>query len=337
MKTLIAILFCVVAKPCAGQGKMLSCPQAADINLMGQMLIKDDCLYTVFTKKSNKDHDFLHKYRIDTVSKRLIFDKEYFKREKQYYQVYNPRLYYGANDSLCVVDYMGCNLYRLQDDGKGKLLKDYLVASNHINVPFPINYYSNCVYYLAPHEYIFLGKRADGPYEILYSKQNNDSLEIKEVAPIYFDKELKSWDINQGNFLYNNSLKRGCYTYWLYPAIQFFDIDTSRVSAKSDTTIIVNHEKEKLYVGADIWEYNPVYFYRSTATNHYIYALYHGCKYTEAMRLNNLSKFYSYIIKLDWNGNIIDKCKIKDYIQDFAVSADDAFMIIFDGRKFLLL
>ena len=315
------------------QGRVLQTPVSSDIRLVNQMVIDHDMLYTSFSKRSNSSHDFLFSFKIDTIGNRLSLPKEYFKNKGNYYQIYYPRLFYGNNDSLRVVDYTCGNIYSIMENGKGKLSKDYLVASSRIRIPFPLTYYSADVYYLEPHKYLFIGRKADGPYEVLTARRFKDSLEIKEVRPLFVEKSHSIWDINQGSLVYNPTLRRCCYSYWMFPVIQLFDTDKP-----NEVVTLEFQDKQKtpkINIGADIWDRNITYFYKMVASKKYIYALYHGEKYQYAMRKSQTGHFFSYIVKMDWNGNVVNTFKVNKYLQCIGVDNEDRFLIAFDGNNFL--
>lgn len=71
------------------------------------------------------------------------------------------------------------------------------------------------------------------------------------------------------------------------------------------------------------------------ASKKYIYALYHGEKYQYAMRKSQTGHFFSYIVKMDWNGNVVNTFKVNKYLQCIGVDNEDRFLIAFDGNNFL--
>lgn len=232
-----------------------------------------------------------------------------------------------------IVDYTGGKIFSLKPDGSGKLYNDYLIASRRVTVPFPINYYSNCVYTLGARRYLFLGRRPDGPYEVLTARRFKDSLEIKEVRPVIADKSHADWTLNQGTLLFNPRLNRACYAFWLFPEMQFFDI------GRPATATCVFRSKEqcpKLRIGADVWDINPNYFYRAVATDSCVYALYQGRKSNEAMRLARQGSFASIVVRMDWDGNVLGAYQLDGYAQCIAVSDDDSIMVTFSGHEFKL-
>ena len=302
-----------------------------DISNVSEIRFYKDDIYITYETREGWGQQFVSRYSIDEEKVAINFEKEYFKKDNGYYQVFVPLLFTDAEGALHVSGRDEPAVYHVNSDGSAQANGDNVITYG-ASTPHEMVMEARQVFHKAPHKYLFIGRQPkDGVQGLYLSHNDTSSVDITEVTGIVYDQSHPSWTVNFGRMTYDHSSGIGAFAFQMFPAVQF--IDTSNGTIFN----IVLPEIEPVQVvteGADIWEQNPVQFKDITSNSSHVYAIYWGMSFAEAQARNTSSSGESRIIRFDWDGNITAVYTIDRYVSSIGVSEDDSYLVCHDGKDF---
>lgn len=312
--------------------KMDSVP---DIKIMTEIRVWDNKVYITYESKGEYGQRHVKQYTYNQSTQTLCYDKEFFKNDDGYYQLFAPSLFDDGEEGLYVYDRDMPSVYSVASNGVAKSTGKHLITTS-AKTPYSLVQEARQAFYKSTDEYLFIGREPFGGEQALFLSRNYaDSITINEVCKIAYNKDNPSWMINFGKATYNSHKQIVAYAYQLYPVIQFINVN----NAKEESFVnLEDVEKFNIKIeGADIWEQNPVQFKDITSNEKYIYALFWGKTFTAVNNDRQLDKGMSKIIKYDWEGNVIATYTINRYLENIGVSNENSCIIGYDGKNICLI
>lgn len=302
-----------------------------DIAKISEIRFHKNDIYLTYETRGGWGQQFVTRYGIDPDKMAMVFEKEYFKKDNGYYQVFAPLLFTDAEGSLYVSGRDEPSVYHVNGDGCAQSNGEYVITYG-ASTPHEMVMEARQVFHKAPHEYLFIGRQPKDGVQGLYLSQNETgSVDITEVTGIVYDQSHPSWTVNFGRMTFDSGRGIGAFAFQMFPAVQFIDV----TDGTHFNVVIPDTESGELITeGADLWEQNAVQFKDITSNSFHIYALYWGMSFAEAESLTKSGKGESRIIRFDWEGNITDIYVLDRCISSIGVSVDDSLIICQDGKDF---
>lgn len=302
-----------------------------DIAKISEIRFHKNDIYLTYETRGGWGQQFVSRYGIDPDKMAMVFEKEYFKKDNGYYQVFAPLLFTDAEGSLYVSGRDEPSVYHVNSNGCAQSNGDHVITYG-ASTPHEMVMESRQVFHKAPHEYLFIGRQPkDGVQGLYLSHNETGCVDITEVAGIVYDQSHPSWTVNFGRMTYNHSSGVGAFAFQMFPAVQYIDVSNGTIF---NAVIPETEPVQVVTEGADIWEQNPVQFKDITSNSRYVYALYWGTSFAEAQARNTSGSGESRIIRFDWDGNITAVYTIDRYVSSIGVSEDDSYLVCHDGKDF---
>lgn len=302
-----------------------------DISKILEIRFHKDDIYLTYETKDSWGQQFVSRYGMDADKVSMIYEKEYFKKEDGYYQVFAPVLFTDAEGSLYVSGRDEPSVHRVNSDGSAQPYGDYIITYG-ANTPHEMVMEARQAFHKAPHEYLFIGRRPKDGIQSLYLSQNNaGNVDITEVTRIVYDESHPSWTVNFGRMTFDSGRGVGAFAFQLFPAVQFMDTSNGTIC---NAVLPETKPVQVVTEGADIWEQNPVQFKDITSNSCHVYALYWGMSFAEAETRKASGSSESRIIRFDWDGNITGVYLLDRYVSSIGVAEDDSYLICHDGKDF---
>lgn len=312
--------------------KMDSVP---DIKIMTEIRVWDNKVYLTYESKGEYGQRHIKQYTYNQSTQTLNFDKELFKKDDGYYQLFAPSLFDDGEEGLYVYDRDMPSVYSVSSNGVANSTGKHLITTS-AKTPYSLVQEARQAFYKSTDEYLFIGREPFGGEQALFLSLNYaDSIIINEVCKIAYNKDNPSWMINFGKATYNPHKQIVAYTYQLYPIIQLINVNNAK-----EESFVKLEDVESFNIkieGADIWEQNPVQFKDITSNEKYIYALFWGKTFTAVNNDRQLDKGMSKITKYDWEGNVIATYTINRYLENIGVSNENSCIIGYDGKNMCLV
>lgn len=305
-----------------------------DIKILSEVRVRNDQVYLTYESKGEYGQRHIKQYVYDNKFQSLSYDKELFKKDDGYYQLFVPSLFEDDKGDLYSFDRDMPSVYYVSADGMAIPTRNNLITTM-AKTPYTLVQEVRQAFFKSPDEFLFIGREPfGGEQALLLSHNYADSIIVDEVCKITYDKEFPSWMINFGKATYNQQKQVLAFAYQLYPTIQFFKLKDGKIFKSS---LPQSQYLEIITEGADIWEQNRVQYKDITSNEHHIYALYWGEKFGTANqeRANNVGT--SQIIKYDWDGNLLSIYKVDKCLENIGVSSDDDYIICYDADKIYYL
>lgn len=302
-----------------------------DISNVSEIRFYKDDIYITYETREGWGQQFVSRYSIDEEKVAINFEKEYFKKDNGYYQVFVPLLFTDAEGALYVSGRDEPAVYHVNSDGSAQANGDNVIT-NGASAPYEMVMEARQVFHNAPNEYLFIGRQPKDGIQGLYLSHNDaGSVDITEVTRIVYDRAYPSWTVNFGRMTFDSGRGIGAFAFQMFPAVQFIDV----TDGTNFNLVLPDTESGELITeGADLWEQNAVQFKDITSNSFHIYALYWGMSFAEAESLTKSGKGESRIIRFDWEGNITDIYVLDRCISSIGVSEDDSSIICQDGKDF---
>ena len=305
-----------------------------DIKILAEIRVRANQVYLTYESKGEYGQLHIKQYRYNNDTKTLNYDKEFFKNDNGYYQLFAPSLFEDDKGTLYVYDRDVPSVSIVDADGMANSIGKHLITSS-AKTPYTLVQEARQAFYKSPNEYLFIGREPYGGTQAFFLSHNHtDSIIINEVCKIVYNEDNPSWMINFGKAAYNHNNQIIAFAYQLYPVVQFIDLKNNNVS----TSVLPNvNTADVITEGADIWELNPVQFKDITSNVRFFYALYWGKSFSETHNERLSGKKISTIIKYDCNGQIIATYTIDRYLEAIGVSNDDSYIIGYDNQNICLI
>ena len=306
-----------------------------DIKIMSEIRVWDNQVYLTYESRGEYGQRHIKQYTYNHSAQTLNFDKELFKKDDGYYQLFAPSLFDDGEEGLYVYDRDMPSVYSVSSNGVANSTGKHLITTS-AKTPYSLVQEARQAFYKSTDEYLFIGREPFGGEQALFLSLNYaDSIIINEVCKIAYNKDNPSWMINFGKATYNPHKQIVAYTYQLYPILQLINVNNAKEESfvRLEDVEYFNIKIE----GADIWEQNPVQFKDITSNEKYIYALFWGKTFTAVNNDRQLDKGMSKIIKYDWEGNVIATYTINRYLENIGVSNENSCIIGYDGKNMCLV
>lgn len=302
-----------------------------DIAKISEIRFHKNDIYLTYETRGGWGQQFVSRYGIDPDKMAMVFEKEYFKNDNGYYQIFAPLLFTDAEGSLYVSGRDEPSVYHVNGDGCAQSNGEHVITYG-ASTPHEMVMEARQVFHNAPNEYLFIGRQPKDGIQGLYLSHNDaGSVDITEVTRIVYDSAYPSWTVNFGRMTFDSGRGIGAFAFQMFPAVQFIDV----TDGTNFNVVLPDTESGELITeGADLWEQNAVQFKDITSNSFHIYALYWGMSFAEAESLTKSGKGESRIIRFDWEGNITDIYVLDRCISSIGVSEDDSSIICQDGKDF---
>lgn len=302
-----------------------------DISNISEIGFHKDNVYLTYEKRDGWGQLFVNRYCIDEDRMSMNFENEYFKKENGCYQIFAPLLFSDSDGSLYASGRDEPSVYNVSNDGVACPNDDYVITYG-ASTPYEMVMEARQIFYKAPHEYYFIGRRPKDGIQGLYLSHNiAGGVEISEVCKIVYDDAHPSWTVNFGRMAFDSSRGIGAFAFHMFPAVQFID---ARSGMNFNAVFPDAESVELITEGADLWEQNPVQFKDVTSNSCHVYALYWGMSFAEAETRTKSGNGESKIVRFDWEGNITGIYVLDRCISSIGVSEDDSSIICQDGKNF---
>lgn len=314
--------------------KMIKIDSIPAIKALSEIKIVMNQVYLTYETEGEYGQCHVIRYNYNNKIETLHFEKELFKMENGYYQMFTPSLFQDNQDSLYVFDKTLPSICYVTPEGQAMPTGKHLITTSS-KVPYAIVQEAKQAFYKSPDAYYFIGREPkDGKQALFLSHNNEDSIRIEEVHRFVLDNIHSSWMINFGRAACHPKMQIIAYAYHLFPAFQFIHLKSKRcITSRLEK---VNSTALKTDV-ADIWEQNTIYYQDITSSDKFIYALYWG-KTSETMDYEKSNgTATSQIIKYNWNGEIVAKYTFNGCLYRIGVSNEDDHLIGYDGTNFCVI
>lgn len=314
--------------------EILQIDSMPDIKILSEIRVRNNLVYLTYESKGEYGQRHIKLYTYNEETGTLNYDKEFFKKDNGYYQLFAPSLF-EDNDGVMYVYDRDVPLISIVDaDGMANSTGKHLITTS-AKAPYTLVQEARQAFYKSSDEYLFIGREPYGGTQALFLSHNNtDSISINEVCKIAYDKDRPSWMINFGKAAYNHENQIVAFAYQLYPVVQFVDLKNN----DAFISVLPNISTDGMVTeGADIWEQNPVQFKDITSNERFFYALYWGKDFSEAHNEQQSGKGASKIFKYNCNGQIIATYTIDRCLESIGVSDDDSYILGYDNKEFCLI
>lgn len=304
------------------------------IKVLSEIKIVRNQVYLTYETGGEYGQCHVIRYNYNEQAETLHFEKELFKKENGYYQMFIPSLFQDNQDSLYVFDKTIPSVCSVTPEGLAMPIGKHLITTSS-KVPYAIVQEARQAFYKSPDAYYFIGREPkDGKQALFLSRNSEDSIRIEEVHRFVLDNTHSSWMVSFGKAACQPKRQIIAYAYHLFPAMQFIDLNSRKCRTlcleKTNPTVLKTDV-------ADIWEQNTVYYHDITSSNKFIYALYWG-KTNEDMHHNKSNgTATSLIIKYNWNGDMVATYTFNGCLYRIGVSSEDAHLIGYDGTSLCVI
>lgn len=301
-----------------------------DIKILSEIRVLNDQVYLTYESKGGYGQRHIKQYVYDSKSQCLSYDKELFKKDDGFYQLFAPSLFEDDKGDLYSFDRDMPSIYSVSADGIAVPTKNHLITTT-AKTPYTLVHEARQAFFKSQDEFLFIGRNSfDGEQILLLSQNYADSIIVDEICKITYDKDAPSWMANFGKATYNQQKQVLAFVYQLYPTIQFFKLKEGKTFKSS---LPQSQNLEVITEGADIWEQNCVQYRDITSNEQHIYALYWGEEFGAAYQKRENDVGASQIMQYDWDGNLLSIFKVDKLIEAIGVSGNDGYIICYDGDK----
>ena len=314
--------------------EILQIDSMPDIKILSEIRVRNNLVYLTYESKGEYGQRHIKQYTYNEETGTLNYNKEFFKKDNGYYQLFAPSLFEDDKGTLYAYDRDVPSVSIVDADGMANSTGKHLISSS-AKTPYALVQEARQAFYKSPNEYLIIGREPFGGTQALFSSHNySDSIVINEVCKIIYNEDKPSWMINFGKAAYNNINQIVAFAYQLFPVVQFIDLRNNNVF----TSVLPNVSISDIVTeGADIWEQNPVQFKDITSNDRFFYALYLGNNFSETHNERQSGKEISKIVKYDCNGQIIATYTIDRCLESIGVSDDDSYIIGYDNKNMCLI
>lgn len=333
MRTPILSLFMLLLASCyanahvnTNQSLTLIGDSLPPIRHITEMKAVADTLWFVYETDDRFGQRFLRKAIINNKNNTLDVRPVIGKKPDGYFMVNMPYPVYDIDNNMKVVNQEDGEIFNCALDSVLTRTKNYILSGNSV-LPFPLSQYVQNVYLVSPNNYVFVGREPNSG-EQFAMKANVATAEIDSIRKIQLSSELTTWLPNAGELAYSKLHDRLAFAYRLHPIIEIFGMNGKLIKQVriGEDTFNPNTIAE-----ADFEEMNPLHIVDISVTPQYVYALHWNFKYTDAANTAPT------ILKIDWDGNIIDKLyNVPMPLYKIAVSEDN-LIIGWNGKEFVSL
>lgn len=290
-----------------------------------EMKVSGDTLFFVHDNEESHGQLFLRRAVIDLADNHLDISPEIGKKDDGYYMSYMPYPFIGADAGVHVISQDDGEIYDITDTAL-VCTKRYLM-NGKTEAPFLLSGYVQNIFMTVPERYVFIGREPNGGRQYAM-RADLKSSRIDTIRQIAISADLQTWMPNVGEMVFSPKRNRLAFAYRLHPIVEIFSMDGSLLKSTrlgQDTFDRATLNK------ADFEDLNPLHTVDLTYTSDYIYALYWSYRYDE-----RATRFPS-IIKIDFNGNIIERFSdIPSPLCRIAAISDSRF-IGWTGNRFILI
>lgn len=291
---------------------------------MIDMKIYGNTLWFVYETDDGYGQQILRRAVTDSDNGSINFSRDMGRRDDGYYVSYMPYPFIACDGTIRVISRDDCEIYNVENDTALVRTKRYLMNENS-RVPLSVSHYVSDVFMTGPDNYVFVGREPNGGRQYAMTADLNSS-RIDTIRQINVSAGLQTWMPNIGEMAYSDKHKRLAFAYRLHPVIEIFDCDGNLIkSVKTGNETFDCSTLDK----ADFEDLNPLHTVDITCTHDYIYALYWGYKFEDA------AAGRPSVIKLDWDGNIIDRYTGLPIQLYRIAAAGDYDLIGWDGKAFV--
>lgn len=310
--------------------EILQIDSMPDIKILSEIRVRNNLVYLTYESRGEYGQRHVKQYTCNEETGTLNYDKEFFKKDNGYYQLFAPSLFEDNNGVMYVYDRDIPSISIVDADGMANSTGKHLITTS-AKAPYTLVQEARQAFYKSSDEYLFIGREPYGGTQALFISHNNtDSISINEVCKIVYDEDRPSWIINFGKAAYNHENQIVAYAYQLYPVVQFIDLKNNDLY----TLVLPNISTDSIVTeGTDIWEQNPVQFKDITSNKRFFYALYLGKTLSDIHNERQSGKEESKIIKFDYCGQVIAIYTIDRCLESIGVSNDDSYIIGYDSAK----
>lgn len=275
----------------------------------------------------------LRTYVVDETSQSLKFEHEYFRNPATSNGIDYPVLFQGNLDNVFVMDRTYPLVYQI-DLGKHVMQNTHkFVFSTKSKVPYGMALNVPFAYRKSDMEFCFVGRQPKGIQAVYRSVLDSACTRVEEIEPLVYIKKYPAWTANFGKQTFNRRMNVLAHGFYLYPAIQYVNLDTKQ----SYTVKIAEPNWKRLKpLAADVWDKNLMQIKDITSTNTCVYALWWNKSQQNMTILRKQRKAECKLVVLDWNGSIKRIYRIPRYLSN-VVALVDGKLIGSDGKKFWLI
>lgn len=266
------------------------------IRHMIDMKMSGDTLLFVFEGNDGYGQRFLRRAVVDTLRNTFYVSSDMGRQENGYYASYMPYPFIADDGTIGVISQDDCEIYTIANDTSFVRAQKYLIDETY-SMPFALSRYVQDVFMTASDKYVFIGREPNGGRQLAMSADFITS-RIDSIRQISIYPKLQAWMPNVGEMAYSDKYNRLAFAYKLHPIIEIFDTE-----GKIINSVKIGKETfdQATLDEADFEDLNPLHTVDVTYTPDFIYALYWGYKFKDS-KTNTPT-----ILKLDWEGNIIDR------------------------------
>ena len=276
----------------------------------------------------------LRTYVVDETSQSLKFEHEYFRNPATSNGIDYPVLFQGNLGNAFVMDRTYPLVYQIDLEKHVMQNTHKFVFSAKSKVPYAMALNVPFAYRKSDKEFYFVGRQPNMGIQAVYTSiLDTISTCVGEVAPLLYIKKYPAWTANFGKQTFNGRMNVLAHGFYLYPAIQYVNLDTKQ----SYTVKIAEPNWKRLKpLAADVWDKNLMQIKDITSTNTYVYALWWNKSQQNMTALRKQRKAECKLVVLDWNGSIKRIYRIPRYLSNVAALVDGK-LIGSDGKKFWLI
>lgn len=304
------------------------------IKAIGNMQIVGNRFCITYEEPKRWGSQLLRTYVVDETSQSLKFEHEYFRNPATGNGIDYPVLFQGNLGNVFVMDRTYPLVYQIDLEKHVMQNTHKFVFSAKSKVPYAMALNVPFAYRKSDKEFYFVGRQPNMGIQAVYTSiLDTISTCVGEVAPLLYTKKYPAWTTNFGKQTFNKRARVLVHGFYLYPAIQYVNLDTKQ----SYTVKIAEPNWKRLKpLAADVWDKNLMQIKDITSTNTYVYALWWNKSQQNMTILRKQRKAECKLVVLDWNGSIKRIYRIPRYLSNVAALVDGK-LIGSDGKKFWLI
>lgn len=329
MKTFGLLILFLVLTNCAGAEPSVKITKFGtsgeppdDIRLMTDMKVSGDTLMFVYETHDGHGQLFVRRAIIDREKHNFLISSSLGKRDDGYYTSYMPYPFTGLDGTFRIVGQDDCEIYDIIGSTAIAGTRHRILDSN-FSVPVQLSQHVSDVFVMAPDIYVFMAREPRGARQFVLAADIVAS-RIDTIRHISVSSDLQAWMPNMGKMAYSDKHKSIVFAYRLHPYIEIFGTDGKTIKS---VRIGEDTFDPRTLDEADFDSLNILHTIYLTLSRNYIYVLYRASVYSEQK---------ADIIKLDFEGNIIDRYRIDTKLSSIAATGDHT-LVGWDGANFLYI
>lgn len=280
-----------------------------DIRLMTDMKVSGDTLMFVYETQNGHGQLFVRRAIIDRNKHNLLISPPLGKRDDGYYTSYMPYPFTGLDGTFRIVGQDDCEIYDIIGSTAIAGTRHRILDSN-FSVPVQLSQHVSDVFVMAPDIYVFMAREPRGARQFVLAADIVAS-RIDTIRHISVSSDLQAWMPNMGKMAYSDKHKSIVFAYRLHPYIEIFGTDGKTIKS---VRIGEDTFDPRTLDEADFDSLNILHTIYLTLSRNYIYVLYRASVYSEQK---------ADIIKLDFEGNIIDRYRIGTKLSSITATGDE--------------